>query len=193
MSQNFTLNLTFCDFIVHFRFLVFPNMGCSLQSVLEEENEPLSERAVLQLACRIVSTALVDEDNLHPLSKIILLKLNMSACSQLDVLEFIHSNEYVHADINAENIYIKPGENSQVKEGCLVGNMTLCCLRGMKPNIHNFSIYHVILKESAPQSRNHFLLKSSVLVLGFCYNSDGLRLFIVYLFFQHLMMYAVIL
>ncbi|XP_038164537.1 inactive serine/threonine-protein kinase VRK3 isoform X2 [Cyprinodon tularosa] len=68
-----------------YRFLVFPNMGCSLQSVLEEENEPLSERAVLQLACRI-----------------------------LDVLEFIHSNEYVHADINAENIYIKPGENSQV-------------------------------------------------------------------------------
>lgn len=68
-----------------YRFLVFPNMGRSLQSVIAEENELLSEKAVLQLACRI-----------------------------LDVLEFIHSNEYVHADINAENIYIKPGQRSQV-------------------------------------------------------------------------------
>ncbi|MEQ2228917.1 hypothetical protein ILYODFUR_013578 [Ilyodon furcidens] len=68
-----------------YRFLIFPNMGRSLQSVIEEENELLSEKAVLQLACRI-----------------------------LDVLEFIHSNEYVHADINAENIYIKPGQKSQV-------------------------------------------------------------------------------
>jgi len=34
---------------------------------------------------------------------------------QLDVLEFIHSNEYVHADINAENIYIKPGQKAQVR------------------------------------------------------------------------------
>lgn len=33
---------------------------------------------------------------------------------QLDVLRFIHSNEYVHADINAENIYIKPGQDAQV-------------------------------------------------------------------------------
>lgn len=34
---------------------------------------------------------------------------------QLDVLQYIHSNEYVHADINAENIYIKRGEKSQVR------------------------------------------------------------------------------
>ncbi|XP_070684671.1 serine/threonine-protein kinase VRK3 isoform X2 [Pempheris klunzingeri] len=67
------------------RFLIFPNMGQSLQQVMEEEDELLSEKSVLQLACRI-----------------------------LDVLQFIHSNEYVHADINAENIYIKPGLNSQV-------------------------------------------------------------------------------
>uniref|UniRef100_A0A3B5M591 VRK serine/threonine kinase 3 n=1 Tax=Xiphophorus couchianus TaxID=32473 RepID=A0A3B5M591_9TELE len=70
-----------------YRFLIFPDMGCSLQSVLEEENELLSEKAVLQLACRI-----------------------------LDVLEFIHSKEYVHADVNAENIYVKPGQKSQVKQ-----------------------------------------------------------------------------
>ncbi|XP_033972372.1 inactive serine/threonine-protein kinase VRK3 isoform X1 [Trematomus bernacchii] len=68
-----------------YRFLIFPNMGQSLHSVMEEEDELLSEKAVLQLACRI-----------------------------LDVLQYIHSNEYVHADINAENIYIKPGQKSQV-------------------------------------------------------------------------------
>uniref|UniRef100_A0A087X7D4 VRK serine/threonine kinase 3 n=1 Tax=Poecilia formosa TaxID=48698 RepID=A0A087X7D4_POEFO len=71
-----------------YRFLIFPDMGSSLQSILEEENELLSEKAVLQLACRI-----------------------------LDVLEFIHSKEYVHADINAENIYVKPGQKSQVYLG----------------------------------------------------------------------------
>ncbi|XP_070849496.1 serine/threonine-protein kinase VRK3 [Chaetodon trifascialis] len=68
-----------------YRFLIFPSMGQSLQSVMEEEDELLSEKVVLQLACRI-----------------------------LDVLQYIHSNEYVHADINAENIYIKPGQKSQV-------------------------------------------------------------------------------
>ncbi|XP_042264142.1 inactive serine/threonine-protein kinase VRK3 isoform X3 [Thunnus thynnus] len=68
-----------------YRFLIFPSMGQSLQSVMEEEDELLSEKVVLQLACRI-----------------------------LDVLQYIHSNEYVHADISAENIYIKPGQQSQV-------------------------------------------------------------------------------
>ncbi|XP_037342582.2 inactive serine/threonine-protein kinase VRK3 [Pungitius pungitius] len=68
-----------------YRFLIFPNMGQSLQSAIEKEAELPSEKAVLQLACRI-----------------------------LDVLQYIHSNEYVHADINAENIYIKPGQKSQV-------------------------------------------------------------------------------
>ncbi|CAN9507045.1 unnamed protein product [Ophioblennius macclurei] len=68
-----------------YRFLVFPSMGQSLQSVFEEESELLSEIVVLQLACRI-----------------------------LDALEYLHSNEYVHADINAENIYIKRGQKSQV-------------------------------------------------------------------------------
>ncbi|KAI3377875.1 hypothetical protein L3Q82_009011, partial [Scortum barcoo] len=67
------------------RFLIFPHMGQSLQSVMEEEAQLLSEKTVLQLACRI-----------------------------LDALQFIHSNEYVHADINAENIYIKHGQKSQV-------------------------------------------------------------------------------
>lgn len=33
---------------------------------------------------------------------------------QLDVLQFIHLNEYVHADITAEHIYIRQGEKTQV-------------------------------------------------------------------------------
>ncbi|XP_030578540.1 serine/threonine-protein kinase VRK3 isoform X2 [Archocentrus centrarchus] len=68
-----------------YRFLIFPSMGRSLHSIIEEENEPLPEKVVLQLAYRI-----------------------------LDVLQYIHSNEYVHADISAENIYIKQGQKSQV-------------------------------------------------------------------------------
>ncbi|XP_004543112.1 serine/threonine-protein kinase VRK3 isoform X1 [Maylandia zebra] len=68
-----------------YRFLIFPSIGESLQSIIEKENQPLSEEVVLQLAYRI-----------------------------LDVLHYIHSNEYVHADISAENVYIKQGQRSQV-------------------------------------------------------------------------------
>ncbi|CAI5645607.1 unnamed protein product [Oreochromis niloticus] len=68
-----------------YRFLIFPSMGESLHSIIEKENQPLSEEVVLQLAYRI-----------------------------LDVLHYIHSNEYVHADISAENVYIKQGQRSQV-------------------------------------------------------------------------------
>uniref|UniRef100_A0A6Q2XAB2 Protein kinase domain-containing protein n=1 Tax=Esox lucius TaxID=8010 RepID=A0A6Q2XAB2_ESOLU len=68
-----------------YRFLIFPNMGQTLQSFMDEGDVILSEKAVLQLACRI-----------------------------LDVLEFIHKNEYVHADIHAENIYISTAQQTQV-------------------------------------------------------------------------------
>ncbi|XP_028257689.1 serine/threonine-protein kinase VRK3 isoform X2 [Parambassis ranga] len=68
-----------------YRFLIFPNMGQSLHSLIEKNDEPLSEKVVLQLACRI-----------------------------LDVLQYIHANEYVHADINAENVYIVPGQKAQI-------------------------------------------------------------------------------
>ncbi|XP_061622146.1 inactive serine/threonine-protein kinase VRK3 isoform X2 [Phyllopteryx taeniolatus] len=66
-----------------YRFLVFPAMGQSLQSVMD--NNLLPEKTVLHLACRI-----------------------------LDVLHYIHSNEYVHADINGENISIQAGRPTQV-------------------------------------------------------------------------------
>ncbi|XP_062868910.1 inactive serine/threonine-protein kinase VRK3 isoform X2 [Trichomycterus rosablanca] len=59
-----------------YRFLIFPDMGQTLLSVMDTEKEPLPERAALQLACRL-----------------------------LDALEFIHENEYAHADIHAGNIY----------------------------------------------------------------------------------------
>ncbi|CAJ1049169.1 inactive serine/threonine-protein kinase VRK3 isoform X3 [Xyrichtys novacula] len=68
-----------------YRFLIFPNMGQCLWSVMEEGEKLLSEKTVLQLACRL-----------------------------LDVLQYIHSNEYVHADITAENIVISPDQKSQV-------------------------------------------------------------------------------
>ncbi|XP_057716776.1 inactive serine/threonine-protein kinase VRK3 isoform X1 [Corythoichthys intestinalis] len=66
-----------------YRFLVFPAMGNSLQLLIE--NQLLTEKTVLQLACRI-----------------------------LDVLHYIHSNEYVHANINADSIYIRVEPNTEV-------------------------------------------------------------------------------
>ncbi|XP_059848762.1 inactive serine/threonine-protein kinase VRK3-like isoform X2 [Hypanus sabinus] len=67
------------------KFLVFPDMGYSLQSIVEKNKKPLSEKAVFQLAYKII-----------------------------DVLEYIHANEYVHADIKAENIYVNPNDLEQV-------------------------------------------------------------------------------
>ncbi|XP_049574885.1 serine/threonine-protein kinase VRK3 [Syngnathus scovelli] len=66
-----------------YRFLVFPDMGQSLHSIMDKNRLP--EKTVIHLACRI-----------------------------LDVLHYIHSNEYVHADINAENIYIQAGYPTQI-------------------------------------------------------------------------------
>ncbi|XP_051505154.1 inactive serine/threonine-protein kinase VRK3-like isoform X2 [Myxocyprinus asiaticus] len=68
-----------------YRFLVFPSMGETLQSVMEEGTGSLSEKAVLQLALRL-----------------------------LDSLEFIHEKEYAHADIHAGNIYINADSHSEV-------------------------------------------------------------------------------
>ncbi|XP_059366275.1 inactive serine/threonine-protein kinase VRK3-like [Carassius carassius] len=68
-----------------YRFLVFPSMGQTLQTVMDEGNCTLSEKAVLQLALRL-----------------------------LDVLEFIHEKEYAHADIHAGNIYINTNSHTEV-------------------------------------------------------------------------------
>lgn len=68
-----------------YRFLVFPDMGCTLQSVLDTQTASLSEKEVLQLALPL-----------------------------LDVLQFIHENEYVHADIHAGNVYTSTRGDLQV-------------------------------------------------------------------------------
>lgn len=101
-------------------------MGQSLRSVMEEEDELLSEKAVLQLASRIVSVNLLffqTTFNLQVIVEVVFYlshhKMHRKLISfslQIDALQYIHSNEYVHADINAENIYIKPGQKSQVRK-----------------------------------------------------------------------------
>lgn len=50
---NLSLQVLMC-FILS-RFLVFADMGQSLQAIMQEENELLTEKTVLQLAYRIVS------------------------------------------------------------------------------------------------------------------------------------------
>ncbi|XP_011936665.1 PREDICTED: inactive serine/threonine-protein kinase VRK3 [Cercocebus atys] len=76
-----------------YRFLVLPSLGRSLQSALDVSPEHvLSERSVLQVACRL-----------------------------LDALEFLHENEYVHGNVTAENIFVDPEDRSQVRaSSCLL-------------------------------------------------------------------------
>ncbi|XP_034363499.1 serine/threonine-protein kinase VRK3 isoform X1 [Arvicanthis niloticus] len=69
-----------------YRFLVFPCLGRSLQSALDDNpKHVVSERCVLQVACRL-----------------------------LDALEYLHENEYVHGNLTAENIFVNPEDLSQV-------------------------------------------------------------------------------
>ncbi|XP_066438738.1 serine/threonine-protein kinase VRK3 [Eleutherodactylus coqui] len=60
-----------------YRFLVFSSLGQNLQTFINKFNDQLSERAVYQILYRMI-----------------------------DVLEYVHENEYVHGDITAENIYV---------------------------------------------------------------------------------------
>uniref|UniRef100_A0A8C3D9N1 VRK serine/threonine kinase 3 n=2 Tax=Corvus moneduloides TaxID=1196302 RepID=A0A8C3D9N1_CORMO len=68
-----------------YRFLVFSDLGRSLQLVLSDGLHLLREKAAFQIAIRV-----------------------------LDCLEYIHENEYVHGDITAENIYLNPADLTQV-------------------------------------------------------------------------------
>lgn len=88
-------------------------MGGPLQSFLEEEKKLLSETTVLQLACRIVGVRLCNPKSLTTLNANIDSAL-FSDHPQLDVLHYIHTNEYVHADVNAENVYIQEGGKTEV-------------------------------------------------------------------------------
>lgn len=81
---------TCIGFGVHncYRFLVFDALGQNFQTIIDENNGQLSEIAVYQILYRMI-----------------------------DVLEFVHENEYVHGDITAENVYI----NSDFNEVYLAG------------------------------------------------------------------------
>ncbi|XP_030337281.1 inactive serine/threonine-protein kinase VRK3 [Strigops habroptila] len=68
-----------------YRFLVFSDLGRTLQSVLNDGLHLLREKAAFQIVVRL-----------------------------LDCLEYIHENEYVHGDITAENIYLNPADHTQV-------------------------------------------------------------------------------
>ncbi|NXJ12381.1 VRK3 kinase, partial [Odontophorus gujanensis] len=67
-----------------YRFLVFSDLGRSLQSILND-GVHLNEKAAFQIAVRL-----------------------------LDCLEYLHENEYVHGDITADNIYVNPADLTQV-------------------------------------------------------------------------------
>ncbi|KFZ49188.1 Inactive serine/threonine-protein kinase VRK3, partial [Podiceps cristatus] len=68
-----------------YRFLVFSDLGRTLQAVLNDGLHLLGEKAAFQIVVRL-----------------------------LDCLEYIHENEYVHGDITAENIYVNPADLTQV-------------------------------------------------------------------------------
>ncbi|KAM4825347.1 serine/threonine-protein kinase VRK3 [Thomomys bottae] len=69
-----------------YRFLVFPSLGRSLQSILDDSSKHVvSEKCVLQLTCRL-----------------------------LDALEFLHENEYVHGNLTAACVFVNPEDLSQV-------------------------------------------------------------------------------
>ncbi|XP_038618186.1 inactive serine/threonine-protein kinase VRK3 isoform X4 [Tachyglossus aculeatus] len=72
-----------------YRFLVFPSLGRSLQSAMEDLGSPvLTEKTAFQVSCRL-----------------------------LDALEFVHENEYVHGDISADNVFVSPADPTQVTLG----------------------------------------------------------------------------
>ena len=43
-----------------------------------------------------------------------LLMERLSFFPQLDALEFLHENEYVHGNVTAENVFVNPEDLSQV-------------------------------------------------------------------------------
>ncbi|XP_043849169.1 inactive serine/threonine-protein kinase VRK3 isoform X4 [Dromiciops gliroides] len=69
-----------------YRFLVFPDLGRSLQSILDDR-----PRSVL-----------TEKTGLHILFRLV------------DALEFIHENEYVHGNVSTENIFVNPDTLGQV-------------------------------------------------------------------------------
>ncbi|CAN0308269.1 unnamed protein product, partial [Lampetra planeri] len=67
------------------RFMVIDRFGSDLQKVLEENGKKIPRKAVLQLGLKL-----------------------------LDILEYIHDNEYVHADVKAANLMLGFKDKNQV-------------------------------------------------------------------------------
>ncbi|XP_014912732.1 serine/threonine-protein kinase VRK2 isoform X1 [Poecilia latipinna] len=70
---------------LRYRFMAMDRLGCDLQKVCERNGGRLKKTTVLQLGKRLV-----------------------------DVLEYIHENEYVHADIKAANLMLGYRDSDQV-------------------------------------------------------------------------------
>ncbi|XP_058256134.1 inactive serine/threonine-protein kinase VRK3 [Hemibagrus wyckioides] len=125
-----------------YRFLIFPDMGCTLQSLLDTQTASLSEREVLKLALRL-----------------------------LDALEYLHENEYAHADLHAGNVYIRTEGDSQVFLSgfahtfrfCPGGNHVEYREGGRTPHQGNLNFISVDSHKGAGPSR-----RSDLQSLGFC-------------------------
>lgn len=53
--------------------------------------------------------------------------LNSPVCFQLDILEFIHEHEYVHADVKASNLMLSHSDPNQVSSCGETPGRQLCC------------------------------------------------------------------
>ncbi|XP_051846165.1 inactive serine/threonine-protein kinase VRK3 [Antechinus flavipes] len=126
-----------------FRFLVFPCLGRSLQSVLDERpGKLLAELTVFHLLFRLV-----------------------------DALEFIHENEYVHGNISAENIFVNPDTPGQVTLAgysfvfryCPEGKHVPCVEKKRDPHQGTLEFISLDLHRGADPSR-----RSDLQALGYC-------------------------
>ncbi|XP_031817667.1 inactive serine/threonine-protein kinase VRK3 [Sarcophilus harrisii] len=126
-----------------YRFMVFPGLGRSLQSVLDERpRNMLAELTVFHLLFRLV-----------------------------DALEFIHENEYVHGNISAENIFVNPDTPGQVTLAgysfvfryCPGGKHVPCVEKKRDPHQGTLEFISLDLHRGTDPSR-----RSDLQALGYC-------------------------
>lgn len=97
-----------------YRFMAMDRLGSDLQKVFEQSGGRMKKPTVLLLGQTLVRSDagwLFKQHSLQPAAS------SPFSClvSQLNVLEYIHDNEYVHADIKAANLmlgYRNPEEAS---------------------------------------------------------------------------------
>ncbi|XP_059987488.1 inactive serine/threonine-protein kinase VRK3 isoform X8 [Lagenorhynchus albirostris] len=116
-----------------YRFLVFPILGRSLQSILDDyPKHVMSVRSVFQMACRL-----------------------------LDALEFLHENEYVHGNVTAENIFVNPEDLCQ-SAAWRPEELIMCLIRSKGLETRRGDCVISSLKAGRPETREEpiFLFKS---------------------------------